>query len=51
MCHFEEWSYGRTYDTYEAEEKGVKYFRWVNLKQRSNLENLDVDGRIVLIDF
>jgi len=51
VCHFEEWLYGGTCDAYEAELKGVKYFWWVNLKQRNNLEGLDVDGRIILIDF
>lgn len=26
-------------------------FWWVNLKQINNLESLEVDGRIILIDF
>jgi len=26
LFQFEEWLYGGTYDTYEAEEKCVKYF-------------------------
>jgi len=51
MCHFEEWLYGGKYDTYEAAKKGVKYFWCANLKQRNNLESLDLDGRIILIDF
>jgi hypothetical protein len=26
VFQFEEWLYGGKYDTYEAEEKGIKYF-------------------------
>jgi hypothetical protein len=34
--------------TYERHGKFIQYFDWKNLKGRDHLEDLDIDGEIIL---
>jgi hypothetical protein len=44
----EEDEVGESCSTYEGEEQYIRGFWWGNLKERNQLEDLGVDGNIIL---
>jgi hypothetical protein len=45
---YEKHEIGRAYSTYGVEERCIQGFWWGNMRKSGNMEDPDVDGRIIL---